>query len=46
MKDTRKIEEMAGVTDRVTVAAGSVVGGAFGYMGLQLMEGLAEELLS
>jgi len=40
---TRMVEDMSGLADRMPVAAGVFVAGAFGYMGLPLMSGFAAE---
>ncbi|GAB6878652.1 NuoM family protein [Halorubrum gandharaense] len=40
---TRMVDDMAGMADRMPVAVGILVAGAFGYMGLPLMAGFAGE---
>ncbi|QSW98317.1 complex I subunit 4 family protein [Haloterrigena alkaliphila] len=40
---TRNVGDMSGLADRMPVAAGILVAGAFGYMGLPLMSGFAAE---
>ncbi|MDQ2051981.1 NuoM family protein [Natronolimnohabitans sp. A-GB9] len=40
---TRLVTDMSGIADRMPVAVGILVAGAFGYMGLPLMSGFAAE---
>ncbi|WP_440769578.1 complex I subunit 4 family protein [Natronorubrum sp. DTA28] len=40
---TRLVTDMSGMADRMPVAVGILVAGAFGYMGLPLMSGFAAE---
>ncbi len=40
---TRMIDDMSGLADRMPVAVGILIAGAFGYMGLPLMAGFAGE---
>jgi NADH-quinone oxidoreductase subunit M len=40
---TRMVTDMSGMADRMPVAVGIFVAGAFGYMGLPLMSGFAAE---
>ncbi len=40
---TRMVTDMSGMADRMPVAVGILVAGAFGYMGLPLMSGFAAE---
>ncbi|WIV66162.1 complex I subunit 4 family protein [Natrialbaceae archaeon AArc-T1-2] len=40
---TRMVTDMSGLADRMPVAVGVLVAGAFGYMGLPLMSGFAAE---
>ncbi|WP_049925667.1 complex I subunit 4 family protein [Halopiger goleimassiliensis] len=40
---TRMVSDMSGMADRMPVAAGVFVAGAFGYMGLPLLSGFAAE---
>ncbi len=40
---TRMITDMSGLADRMPIAVGAFVAGAFGYMGLPLMSGFAAE---
>ncbi|WP_265111127.1 complex I subunit 4 family protein [Halosolutus halophilus] len=40
---TRMVTDMSGLADRMPVAVGILVAGAFGYMGLPLMSGFAAE---
>ncbi|ADB60000.1 proton-translocating NADH-quinone oxidoreductase, chain M [Haloterrigena turkmenica DSM 5511] len=40
---TRSVEEMSGLADRMPIAVGILVAGAFGYMGLPLMSGFHGE---
>ncbi|MEY7847972.1 NuoM family protein [Natrarchaeobius sp. A-rgal3] len=40
---TRMVTDMSGMADRMPVAVGILIAGAFGYMGLPLMSGFAAE---
>ncbi|QLG50733.1 complex I subunit 4 family protein [Natrinema halophilum] len=40
---TRMVTDMSGLADRMPIAVGVLVAGAFGYMGLPLMSGFAAE---
>ncbi|WP_226041283.1 NuoM family protein [Natrinema sp. DC36] len=40
---TRMITDMSGMADRMPIAVGILIAGAFGYMGLPLMSGFAAE---
>ena len=42
---TRMVTDMAGLADRMPIAVGVFVAGAFGYMGLPLMSGFAAEFM-